>query len=159
MANAILFDILTQIRTDIQALTLPGIGAANIVIQKVPSTRDKDLPATKFPCVIIAPFGAESMESAGNLRDDVVYPVAVVVMASEKDEAEQPQEQQAKNFEMYLKWRETIRKSFIQQRLTSSLVFKIELQPLDIVDRAAWFDRNVFASGLVLRCHSRESRG
>jgi hypothetical protein len=27
------------------------------------------------------------------------------------------------------------------------------------VDRDAWFQRNIFASGLVLNCYSRETRG
>lgn len=161
MANAVLFDILQAIRSDVQALNLPGLAAANVVVQKVPSDRAKDLPAEKFPCLIIAPFGAETIDPAAgsNLRDDVVYPVLVAVLASEKDEYEQPLDQQTKRFNLYLKWRETLRKSFSQQRLSTELCFKVEVQPLEIVDRAAWFERNVFSSGLLLKCYSRESRG
>lgn len=159
MANAVLFDILTAVRADIVALNLPQIGDAGIVIQKVPANRLKDLPATRYPCILIAPFGAETIESASNLRDDVTYPVLVCILASEKNEAEQPQDQQQQNFNLYLTWREEIRKSFSNQRLTSTLCHKVESQPLPIADREAWFERNIFASGMILKCTSRESRG
>lgn len=161
MANAVLYDILHAIRADVQALNLPGLAAANVVVQKVPSDRTKDLPAVKFPCLVIAPYGAETIdpEAGSNLRDDVVYPVLVAVIAAEGNDDEQPLDQQTRDFNLYLTWRERLRKNFSQQRLSTELCFKVEVQPLDIVDRTAWFERNVFSSGLLLKCYSRESRG
>ena len=66
-------------------------------------------------------------------------------------------DQQA-NFNQYLTWRQSIRLFFHDQPL-STLCFSVQVHPLDIVDREAWFQRNVFASGLVLNCFSRETRG
>ena len=159
MANAILFDILEAVRTDIQALSLAGLAAANIIIHKVPSTAVAGLPAERFPCIIIAPWGREVVRAGSNVRDDITYPVVVCIVASEKNEIEQPQDAQRQNFEMYLKWRETIRKSFSNLRLTSTLCHLITVAPLEIVDRQAWEQKGLFASGLILNCTQRESKG
>lgn len=159
MANAILFDILEAVRTDIQALALVGLAAANIIIHKVPSTAVAGLPAERFPCVIIAPWGRELVKAASNVRDDVTYPVVICIVASEKTEADQPQSAQLQNFEQYLKWRETIRKSFSNLRITSTLCHLVTVEPLEIVDRQAWEQKGLFASGLVLKCTQRETKG
>jgi len=49
LPNAILFDILTQVKTAIAGRGLVGIGSANILVQKVPGNRPADLPAQQFP--------------------------------------------------------------------------------------------------------------
>lgn len=159
MANAIWFDILEQVRTDIVALALPDLADANVVVRKVPTTRLKDLPEGRFPCVQIAPWGVDSVTASSNLRDDIGYPVLVAIMASEADDAEQPESEQTRLLEMYLKWRETIRKSFSNQRLTTTLCWQVTVEPLPVTDRESWFERGLWISGMVLRCINRESRG
>ena len=85
MSSPILFDILDAVRSDIQALALPGLSAANVVVQKVPGNRAQDLPAVEYPCILIAPHGAESTDplAGTNLRDDIVYPVRITILAAD----------------------------------------------------------------------------
>lgn len=152
--SAVLFDILEAIRADVQALGLPGLAAANVLVQKVPGDRPADLPAQKYPCILIAPVGAEELNpSAGtNLRDDVVYPVRITILADDCRDQEQ-------QFNQYLGWRETLRRSFHNQRLTAALCFAVHVEPLDVIDKSAWTGKGLFMSSLLLRCHSREPRG
>lgn len=154
MNSPLLFDILTAVKGDIQALNLPGLSAASVVVQKVPGDRAQDLPAVALPCVLIAPHSGETSDplAGTNLRDDVVYPIRVTILAADSGD-------QQFGFQQFLGWRETIRRSFHNQRLTSSLCFTVQVQPLPIVDRAAWVERGLFTSGLVLNCYSREPRG
>ncbi|MFN0051077.1 MAG: hypothetical protein ACKV0T_02740 [Planctomycetales bacterium] len=149
----VLFDILTSVRGVIQGLNLPGLGAANVVIQKVPADRVQDLPAVPLPAVLIAPWGAELVEplAGTNLRDDIIHPVRVMILAA--DDADQ-----SFSLSQYLDWRERLRRTFHNQRLTTPPCFVIHVEPLPIVDRAAWSDRHLFVSSLLLRCHSREPR-
>jgi hypothetical protein len=153
MPNAILFDILTQVQTAIAGRNLAGIGGANILVQKVPGNRPADLPAQQFPCIVIAPYGAEEVDplAGSTSRDDVVYRVQIAILAADNGD-------QSANFNQYLTWRESIRHLFHDQPL-GSLCFSVQVQPLEVVDREAWYQRNLFASGLVLKCYSRETRG
>lgn len=167
MPNAILYDLLTAIQTSIVNRGLSGITAENVVIQKRPATKASDLPAAKFPCILIAPWGAEDMGDRGTiLHDDIGYPIVVAVVANDQND------QQA-NFNQYLYWRESIRKLFNAQPLpnqvtatvngtsyaSGKLAQEILVRPLDIVDKDAWDKLGNFASGLVLNCNSRETRG
>jgi len=153
MPNAILFDILNAIQTSIVARGLTGVGPANVVVQKVAGSRAGDLPAQEFPSIVIAPYGAEGVdpEAGTTSRDDVVYKVLVAILAADNGD------QQA-NFNQYLTWRQSLRQLFHDQPL-ANFCFRVEVQPLDVVDRDAWHQRNVFASGFVLKCFSREARG
>ena len=153
MPNAILFDILSAVKAAIEGRGLVGLGSANIIIQKVPSNRPADLPAQQFPCITIAPYGAEGLDPAAGTtsRDDVVYKVVVAIIAADNGDQEA-------HFNQHLTWRQSIRQLFHDQPL-AALCFSVQVRPLDIVDRDAWFQRNVFASGLVLHCFSREPRG
>lgn len=154
MNSPLLFDILTAVKNDLQALNLPGLSAANIVVQKVPGDRSQDLPSIPLPCVLIAPNAGETADplAGTNLRDDIVYPIRITILATDSGD-------QQFGYQQYLGWRETIRRSFHNQRLNSGLCFTVHVQPLPIVDKAAWVERGLFASGLVLNCYSREPRG
>ena len=80
---------------------------------------------------------------------------------------------QQSRFPLYLQWRESIRKLFHAQPLPNGaaatvngvsynpgrLSYVVWVKPLDVVDRVAWEKAGYFASGLVLRCVSREPRG
>ena len=153
MPNAILFDILNAVQSGIAGRGLAGISSANVLVQKVPGNRASDLPAAQFPSIVIAPYGSEGLDPAAGTtsRDDVVYKVLVAILAADNGD------QQA-NFNQYLTWRQSIRQLFHDQPL-GSLCFRVEVEPLEIVDRDTWFQRNLFASGLVLNCYSREPRG
>jgi len=150
---AILFDLLTQIKTAIVSRGLTGIGIANVLIQKIAGNRPADLPAQQFPCIVIAPYAAEELDplAGSTSRDDVVYRVLVAILAADNGDQEA-------HFNLYLTWRESIRKLFHDQPL-ADLCFSVQVEPQDVVDRDAWLSRNLFASGLVLCCYSRETRG
>src|SRR5579872_584335 len=152
MPNAILFDILNQVKAAVESRGLVGIGTANVIVQKVPANRPTDLPAQQFPCITIAPYGRERLDpQAGTTsRDDVVYRIVVAILAADNGD-------QAAHFNQYLAWRQSIRQLFHDQPL-ANLCFRVEVEPLEIVDRDAWLQRNLFASALILNCFSRETR-
>jgi hypothetical protein len=168
--NAILFDIMTQVKTSIVNRGLTGIDSTNVLILKVPVNLVKELPKppNQWPAIIICPWGAEDLNPGDEScqRDDVIYHVAVAIVAADNTD-------QSAHFNEYLFWRESIRKLFNAQPLpltdnvpvngtsynAGKLCMQIWVKPLDIVDRKAWIEIPMFASGLILRCRSRETRG
>lgn len=149
--------ILETVLEQVQALDLAGVPRANIVICHSAAVEIARLPAQRMPAVVIAPFGAETITAASNARDDVEYPVLVAIVASLKIDAEEPTDKQRLNLDQRLTWRETVRKAFTNQRLDASRGFTMSLQPLAIVDAAA-FNRDLFVSGFILKIRNRESR-
>ncbi|MBS0265644.1 MAG: hypothetical protein JSS02_27175 [Planctomycetes bacterium] len=153
MPHAILFDILQQIQSSIQSRALPGLGSAQVLIQKVPGNRPADLPTQQFPCIVIAPSGAEQLDplAGTTTRDDVVYRVLIAILAADEGD-------QSAQFNLYLSWRQSLRQLFHDQPL-ADLCFRVQVQPLDIVDREAWLHGALYVSRLLLNCYSREPRG
>ena len=149
--------ILETVLEQVQALDLAGVPRANIVVCHSAAVEIARLPAARMPAVVIAPFGAETITAASNVRDDIEYPVLVAIVASLKVDAEEPTDKQRLNLDQRLTWRETVRKAFSNQRLDSSRGFTMSLQPLAIVDAAA-FNRDLFVSGFILKIRNRESR-
>lgn len=154
---AALYDCLVEIQRQVQALDLPGIPPGNVVLCQVPAVEIARMNSRHLPAVVIAPFGAETVTAQSNLRDDITYPVLVAIVASTRIDGEGPTDKQVQDFEQRLQWRETIRKAFSNQRLTSSLVHQIAVQPQQIVDPVA-FARDLYVSGFVLRLTNREAR-
>lgn len=150
------FDILTQVKNCIQALTLNGLDVANVVVKKVPwATKvfgtDRDL---SYPGIMVCPMGVESMSATAgtNASDDVGYPVLVAIVDADNDDLDS-------DLENYLKWRETIMRAFRNQRLPGVLgIFTCVVEPGQIVQPEA-FLRNVWHSAFTLRFFSRETRG
>ena len=168
MANAVLYDVLNAILKKIQNRGLIGIGADNIIAQRIPSDRDADLPAVKFPCIVIAPAGPEGLDSEAGMtsQDDIVYRILIAILASDVNNVVDSR------FNLYLTWRESIRKLFHDSASGAvtintvsagtsqgGIVYNVTVQPLDVVDKAAWFNRAKYASGLILNVVSREPRG
>jgi len=154
---SVLYDCLIEIQKQVQGLNLPGIPAGNVVLCQVPAVEIARMNSRHLPAVVIAPFGAETITSQSNLRDDITYPVLVAIVASTKIDGENVNEKQLADFDQRLGWRQTIRQAFSQSRLTQSLVHTIAVQPLPIVDVAA-FARDLYVSGFLLRLTNREAR-
>jgi hypothetical protein len=166
---AILFDLMTLAKTSIVNRGLTGVSSANVLIQKVPTTKPSVLPGkpVTYPCILLAPYGPEGLDpNAGtNIRDDVVYKVLLAILAADNQD-------QAQSFNKYLTWRESLRKLFHNQPFpnqttatvngtsygSGQIAWHILVTPLDVVDRDQWF-KNVFASAMVLNATSREGRG
>jgi hypothetical protein len=149
-SEAVLYQCLDAVRSRIQGLSLAGVQNDQVVIGKVPDDKNRS-----FPSILITPFQSESLNAADgtNSRDDLGYPVLVAILAADN------QDQQA-NLDTYLVWREKIRQAFHNQRLPGvSEIITTAVEPRNIVEPAAWFERNLFVSGLLLRFLSREPRG
>lgn len=164
----VLEDLLKIIQTSILNRGLQGIGASNVLIQKVPRARVQDLPnGVTFPAIVIAPWGSEEMLDFGTSLDDIVYPIVVGIVANDQTR------DQDKNRALYFGWRQSIRRLFQNQALPNqttatingtsyaagTLAYQVKVVPLDIVDRDQWAQYGNFVSGMILKCSSREIRG
>lgn len=157
MAQSVLYGMLETIRDIVIALDLPGISGDNVVISASPANEIISAPAVRFPGVWIGPFGAETLAAANNLRDDVVYPMLVAVCDSLKITGELAGEQNVAGLDQRLYWREAIRATLSNQRMSSSVGFNMRVEPLTIVDTAAW-QRDLWVSPLKVLVTNREGR-
>lgn len=155
---SVLEDILVAVQSGITGLSLTGLSSTAVVVQKVASVRPADLP--KFdpqgPVVVVAPLGQETLTpTAGtNLRDDIVYPVLVAILAPDL-------QSQTIDRDKYLTWRQSIRRKFHHNTsaFTSlSSVINSIVQPQAIIDTQAFFERNSLVSALLIQVTSREAR-
>jgi hypothetical protein len=141
-------DVQTAIVGAINAGTLVGLDAANVVIQKVPSDRNQALPA-----VVISPTQEEMPPSAGvNDRDDIAYNIVLALINNDN-------QNQTANFEQELNWRQNVRRLFHNQKLgpltTENVMCRVK--PLATVHPDAW-SANLFLSMLVVQVLCRETR-
>ncbi len=137
----------------IQGLSLEGILASNIVLQKVPWARDFTQGLRDFPGILITPAGAESMPTTAgtNQSDEVVYPVQVTILAADNGQI-------AEMIGTYLLWRETIAKAFRHRRLDGvNEVYDCSMQPQHVVALDA-STKGLFQSSIVLQFVARELR-
>lgn len=96
------------VKEAIQALDLAGVDPDNVKVRKFPHFR-KDLDT--LPLVLVTTHLPVTTAPATNLRDDITYPVTVSLFA-------QSDASQTLNHKRMLLWRETIRKTFHQKRLS-----------------------------------------
>ena len=146
--------ILDVLEAAIEGLGLSGLAAANIVKQCAPTDQEKWLPA--LPGIILAPLGDETIKDATNAGDDIGYPTLIAIVASAN------QDQTFADLDQRLVWREKIIDHLIHNRLaishTGAQLYDQTIQPLPILDQAAWFRRNLFISTLVLKAWVRKHR-
>lgn len=167
MALSIYRAILESVRTKIVGLGLRGLDAGNVAVLKTNVSREEVSPGV--PGILIAhPFG--SVEEFSNVRgvcqkDDVGYPVVITILASDRGDGtgvpgNVGTQDQLKDHDLYLLWREMVRKAFINQALENvETVYTCNWEPRRIVDESEWKRRNLWASSLVLKFWSRETRG
>lgn len=156
MPNAVHYDCLLAIQAGIQALSLSGLTSGNVVLHKIPTNAVKDLPSTKYPAVIVCPFGVEALDpnAGSNLRIDIVYPCLVGILVGDNSS-------QSSNFNRTLDWRRQIIGKFHQKPAVFSAItgpFDVTVTPQAIVDAGAWIEKNLFASAMVVNVKSREAR-
>ena len=93
------------------------------------------------------------LSTGTNCQDDVVQPVLVTLI--DQDQQEKTLE---KNLSKYMGWLESIRKQFHNKGLTGvSAVYTCTVEPADVVLPQAW-QANLWASALLLKFISRETR-
>lgn len=148
---AVLENILTTVQTKIRALNLTDIPDANVIIQKVPSTRDFE--SANFPAVIIAPAGEPKFDinKGTNVRDQIDYPIGVFMIAADNQD-------QVANREKYFTWYEAILKEFRTPRLAGvDSIVNSYVTPGAMVE-PGWFELGEYVAGLVLWLISWETR-
>ncbi len=121
---------------------------ANIVRKKIRGV----LRTEALPVLMIAPGGSETEERGTNVRDDIVYPVAIDIMDQDPTEFQL-------NLPTYLRWREMIARAFRWQRLGGvPEIWNCRARYGEIVKPSPQL-YGVFWSALVLNFVSREVRG
>lgn len=151
MPLSIYEQIKSQVNIAIQALNLPGLSSANIVVGKIARDRPDILPS--LPGILIANYGNKAPLAATNLRDDIPYQVLVAaIQASNQD--------QLVNADRLTYWIEKIGRRFSRSTNFAPLptVYDTEIIQDVNFDLGA-FGNNVDVSMLVLKFFSRESRG
>jgi len=153
MSNSLHMQLLDATKTAIEGLGLTGISSSNVVVLQVPDDKGKWLPG--LPGIMVAPFGRETLpaDQGTNRSDDIGYPVLIAIV----DVANQAQ---TTNLDGRLYWREQIIDEFFHNRLSIAGEDPIEqtIEPLEIVNSAAWFQRQLYVSALVVRCTIRKLR-
>lgn len=148
--QAIHYTCLVAAQSKIQSLALSGISNANVVIRKLNSDHGLTLPG-----IVLSPLGAEQqgLRLGTNIQDDVTYPIVLSILEAEN------RDMSSTNLNTRLLWRERINQAFRSQRLsTATTVYIVDVQPGPIVSPSDLW-KNIYHSGLILRCTSREGRG
>lgn len=149
-SESVLYRILTAVQARVQGLALTGVTSSNIVVRKVPTDRGVTLPG-----IIICPIKESTPANEGvQALDDVLYPVLIVCSESDNQESTL-----AANMNRHTLWRQTIRRAFSSNpRLTGvSEVINASVEPSDLCSFEAW-NKNKWASGLIVRFRARETR-
>lgn len=153
--NSVMWRILEAVQDAID--TLAVFATTSIIIQSVPYDRYLGSGTGKiyaFPCVIISPGTAETMnrKEGTNYRDDVGYPVRIDIVDNDNHAG-------GTTIADHLLARERIARFFRNQALSGvTEIYNCEAIPGPISDHTA-FDKNLFVSTLTLRFISREIRG
>ncbi len=154
--ESVLYRCLLAVQAQIRNLSLPLLSSNGVLIRQVVSDRDVGQGRSyPYPTVQISPFLREQMplEASTNLRDQVAYPVLVVILAAENTD-------QDATFPTYLQWRERIARAFRNQHLPSvPEIYGCQILPQEIVSAEAYLRHSLFSSALLLEFYSREPRG
>ena len=156
--------ICERVQTLIQALSLSGIDDDNIVL--VDAVEDADQAfneiLTTLPGIVIMSAGPETIDPLGattNSSDDIGYPVFIGLFADKSAASITP----TTSDDTQAVWRETIRQTFIRQRLTddssNTLAYTCLCEPKDQVNVPMRRAFGTWLSFMVLRFVAREARG
>ena len=139
------FDTLTAITSLIGGLSLTGL-AGGVVIQEVATYQDG---ATTLPFISVSPYGPEKLGDELNDRDGCYYGVLVALIAKPD----------VNSLETRLGWRQSIRRKLNNSSIAGlGQNYKLTVEPGNAVEPRAWFDRNAFVSGFVVRAFFQEPR-
>lgn len=171
MADAVQYDIMTQIVTDLESLTFQKATgdsvrtiAADAILWEKAVWRDGKIQIRrhKFPGIIVTPANRVTMPiSAGeNLRDDVTYRFLCQIVDTD-------QEHRTGGLRTYMKWQEQIAKMFRNQDIGISSIsgneggvtWNCECEHIDVVDENLFYRHQYFQAGVLLAIIAREPRG
>lgn len=164
--ESIYFQCLEAAQLRIRLLELEDIQESNVTAWKMPLLRAVGTAVTKaaeFPVVILSTMDAETLnnDDGTNARDVIGYPVGVVIVSKLQGEyARKPEYDHLwTGQDRHLKWRERIRRAFINQRLPGvSSVYRCVVEPR-VPQIAGLLTDGLEGSAMVLRFFARETRG
>jgi len=154
-ADATHYQCLVATQAVIQSLLLDGIANSSVVVKKIPLDRILGPQGISYPGVLVTPARETMDHTAGlNRLDDVGYGVLITMLDADNQEPTV-----AANINKYLTWRQRISKAFRNQRLSGVPEIIIAfVDPIEMVMPEAW-NKQLWASSLLVRFISRESRG
>lgn len=139
------YDSLAAIKTIIDALSLSGLTGGS-VIQEVATYQDGQTP---LPFISISPYGAERVGDELNDRDGVYYGIAVCIVGKPD----------VTSLEQRLGWRQTLRRNLNNHSIAGlDQNYNVVVEPGNVIEHRAWFDRNAFVSGFIVRAYFQEPR-
>ena len=139
------YDTLTAIKSIIDGLSLSGL-TGGTVIQEVVAYQDGQ---QVLPFVSIAPFGPEKLDDELNAFDGVYYGVSVCIVAKPD----------VSSLETRLGWRQKMRRNLNNHAISGMPSnYNLKVEPGNVVEPTAWFDRKAFVSGFVVRAYFQEQR-
>lgn len=164
--ESVYYQCLEAAQTRIRLLELDGIDPNNVVVWKAPLLRAVGEAVKKratYPVVILSTMDAETLNAAAgtNARDDIGYPIGVTIVSELTDEyARKPEYDHVETGQArHLKWREQIRRAFLNQRLPGvSEIMTCAIQPR-VPQIAGLLNESLEGSAMVLNFLSRETRG
>ena len=152
--DAVYKQIIDSVHSTIAGLELSGVSESNILICKLPSIDDKGFIDGDPPYILITP-SVEAYTGTGSTNaSDIVYEVPVAIFA-------QDDRDQTANIELFLKWREEIRRTFHNKTLTGisssfAVQHQVTVDPLYSFDPTAWNETGVWFSPMALKIKMRE---
>ncbi len=139
------FDTLTAIKSVIDGLSLTGLTGGS-QIQEVATYQDGQ---ATLPFISISPYGPERLGDELNDRDGVYYGILVAIIAKPS----------VTSLEQRLGWRQSLRRNLHNHAIAGlGQNYNLEVEPGNVVEPRAWFDRNAFVSGFVVRAFFQEPR-
>ena len=148
------YQCLIAVQARLRMINLPEIDDQNILVRKLPVSRQSPFEFNGSTCIMVSPPGVEGQsDSAGtNARDDIAYPVVVTILKKNNQDL-------IEGLTTELNWRQRINKAFRQQHLPGvNCVYRVRITPGPIVDQRAFWDGK-YHSSFVIQCVSREGRG
>lgn len=154
--DPVMEQLLLAVQARIQGLLLEKMPNNHVLILKVPTENPADVPEgdNPYPMTMIMPFGQEEEGTGTNIRDDIRYPILVMLIDADMKD-------QQLNRKRYLRWRQQVYRAFRNQPLVGvDATFSVKVQPQAILDPAAWYSSpGRFISSLTIMCTNREVRG
>lgn len=142
--------ILDAVVTRIQGLSLSGVSSANIVKRWVPQFVPE---ITTLPAIFVSPIGSEGEVGGLNNRDDIGFPVLVVIIAASN---QNNTDYTSRN----TLWRERIQ-SALRHQFLSGVSEVIDCVPLfgTVFDPSFWLSEDLHWSPMAFRFMTRTARG
>lgn len=140
------YDAMVAIKAIIDGLSLTGL-TGGCVIQEVATFQDGQI---QLPFVSVSPYGPEKNPDDGfTNRDETQYGILVAIIAKPSINA----------LETRLGWRQSMRRNLNNHSLGSQPQnYNMQVEPGNVIEPRAYFDRNGYVSGFVVRTMFQEPR-